>query len=189
MALLIAAAAVLVAGCASREVLVNRSPVVPPGIDFSGLWQLASDSADTNRRLADAEVAAAGGRGNVLARPGRDAARRDRGSLVHLFLETGSNLKITQTAHALFISFDRAIVEEYRFGEYTQVSVGPVVADRSSGWEMRAYVVETLDEKGDKLYERYRLSGDGARLIREISIFTGRSPPMSIVQEFDRVAD
>lgn len=188
-AAVIAAAAVLMAGCAGREVLVKRSPVVPAGVDFSGSWQLANDSADTNRRLGEAQVRAAGGRGNVLAPRGAEAARRDRSSLVHVFLETGSNLKITQTAHALFISFDRAIVEEYRFGEHTEVRVGPVVADRSSGWEERAYVIETLGEKGDKLYERYRLAEDGARLVREISIFTRKSPALSIVQQFDCTAD
>ncbi len=187
MPALLAMAALLVAGCAAREVLVHRSAVVPAGIDFSGSWQLASDSAGTNRRLAEAQVAAAGGRGNIFAPPGAGAARRDRGSLVHVFLEAGSNLRITQTAHALFISFDRAIVEEYRFGEYTEVSVGPVVAERSSGWEDDAYVIETLDEKGDKLHERYQLAEDGRRLVRSISIFTRKSRAMLVVQTFDRV--
>ena len=47
----------LLAACATREVLIPKSPVVPDGVDLSGEWQLSSDSRNTNRELADAEAA------------------------------------------------------------------------------------------------------------------------------------
>ena len=112
---------------------------MPAGVDLSGLWQLRDDSRDTVARIDRAGVEAAGGLEEIdVARqrnPERSRRRSSDGTLVHVFLETGSRLKITQTGYGLFISFDRAIVEEYRFGEKRQISVGPVTADRVSGWE------------------------------------------------------
>ncbi len=188
--LLITAAALLLTACGTREVLLAKSPVVPDGIDLSGQWQLRRDSEATNQRLADAVVAAAGGLEGIFSTSGRNRsarANRDGDSLVHVFLETGSQLKITQTEFGLFISFDRAIVEEYRYGETTQVNVGPIIADRVSGWEEGAYVIETLDEEGNKLHERYLLEDGGAILVRQISIWKKQVLSLSVVQAYDRV--
>lgn len=133
-----------VAGCAGREVLETHGADAPAGLDLSGFWQLRDNGEDTGRRNAE--------------------------TLVRVFLEDGRRLKITQTEHGLFISFDRAVVEEYRFGEHREISVGAVTADRVSGWEGRAYVIETLDEKGAKLVETWRLAADGNTLERSIVI-------------------
>jgi len=183
---LLAMTTFLVVACASKEILPEHSAIVPVGVDLSGQWVLRKDSGDTNRRLNEAEQMAAGGRDDILARPQQNTSRKRPGSLVHVFLETGTNLKITQTADGLFISFDRAIVEEYIFGEYTQVSVGPVVASRSSGWEQQAYVIETLDKDGNKLIERYQLGDNVQLLIRQITLYKNRKVDLSLVQRFDR---
>lgn len=175
--------AVLV-GCASKEVLPERSAVVPVGVDISGQWRLHDDSSNTRQRLEDAEHSAAGGRDRVSGKSRRSS--RDQSSLVHVFLESGKNLKITQTEFAIFISFDRAIVEEYRFGEYRQISVGPVNAQRSSGWEQGAYIIETLDDNGNKLRERYQLEDNGQLLIRHITIWKKKDVDLSLVQKFDK---
>ena len=106
---------------------------------------------------------------------------------VHVFLETGSSLKITQTEHGIFISFDRSVVEEYRFGENREVSVGPVLADRVSGWDGNSYVIETLDHDGAKLIEMYRLFDDGQSMIRTISIIHEGASQIDVKQLFDRV--
>lgn len=174
----------LLTGCAAREVLVMRSSTVPVGIDFSGKWVLRDESNDTINRMREAEIHAAGGRDAILSAPVR--RRRDNGSLVYVFLETGRNLKITQTRQGLFISFDRSIVEEYRFGEHRQINVGPVSADRSSGFEGRAYVIETLDREGSRLIDRYELVDDGKVLLRQITIFKKNMVHMSLVQKFDK---
>jgi len=171
-------------GCASKDVLPVRSAVVPAGIDFSGRWQLHDDSDDTNQRLDEAEISAARGRNRISGKSQRSS--RNQGSLVHVFLESGKNLKITQTQFGIFISFDRAIVEEYRFGEYRQINVGPVNAQRSSGWEQGAYIIETLDEDGNKLRERYQLENNGQLLIRHITIWKRKAVNLSLVQKFDK---
>lgn len=174
----------LLTGCATREVLVVRSSTVPVGIDFSGQWELRDESNDTINRMREAEIHAAGGRDALLSSPER--RRRDNGSLVYVFLETGRNLKITQTRQGLFISFDRSIVEEYRFGEHRPINVGPVSADRSSGFEGRAYVIETLDREGSRLLDRYELFDDGKLLLRQITIFKKNAVHLSLVQKFDK---
>lgn len=176
--------AVAASGCAGREVLALRSSVVPDGLDLSGRWVLQEGSDDTIRRFRNAEVSAAGGDDSIFAPQRRP--RRGDGSLVYVFLETGRNLKITQTRQGLFISFDRSIVEEYRFGEHREISVGPVKADRSSGFEGSAYVIETLDMEGNRLVDRYELIDDGAVLLRQITVYKRKVIELSLVQKFER---
>lgn len=103
-----------------------------------------------------------------------------------MFLEAGESLKVTQTEHGLFISFDRSVVEEYRFGEKREISVGPVIADRVSGWEGDTYVIETLDVDGAKLIETYRLFDNGRQLRRTIAIVHNDEEQLAIEQNFDR---
>ncbi len=181
-------AAFTITGCAAREVLIPKSAVVPAGMDLSGRWRLREERS--NALLSAAERMAAEAEGIPMPPKSRTEAPRpqqNRDSLVHVFLETGSILKITQTPDGLFISFDRAVVEEYRFGENRVVNVGPVEAARVSGWEAGAYVIETLDDEGNKLIERYSLREDGAILMRAVSILRKEKPALAIEQHYDRI--
>jgi hypothetical protein len=182
--------AISIGGCAPREELVAKSGAAPAGMDLSGRWQLRLADLDTMKRIEDAGVAAAGGLEKVVPLK-KDASGQTRksenpGALVYVFLETGVRLKITQTVSGLFISFDRSIVEEYRFGEKRVISVGPVAADRVSGWEEGAYVIVTLDEDGAKMTETYSLSADRQALVRSIRIIHGDEQQLSLEQIFDR---
>ncbi len=179
----------LIGGCASREELIAKSAAVPPGLNFSGQWQIRAASRETARRIDDAELRAAGGAQGIgiAERTSRPPKRRSSdGSLVHVFLETGETLKITQTAYGIFISFDRAIVEEYRFGEKRRINVGEIEADRVSGWESGTYVIETLDMEGTKLIETYRLIDGGRTLLRSIVIIDDKERQVDVTQSFDR---
>ncbi len=183
----------LLAGCGSQEVLIPKSGEPPAAVDFSGQWTLLSDAEAERRRLNDAIRRTDGIDGGVILQPadvrrgGYVPERRDRrGGLVHVFLEHGRSLKITQTGSAIFISFDRAVVEEFRFGENRDVSVGPIVAARVSGWEGQAYVVETLDDNGMKLTERFELADGGETLRRTIVLRSRKGETETIVQLFDR---
>ncbi len=179
----------LAGGCATREELIAKSAAVPHGVNLSGQWRLRAASQGTVRRIDDAELKAAGGeRGIQLSAnaPGRSGRALSEGTLVHVFLETAQALKITQTDDGLFISFDRAVVEEYRFGEKRQISVGEVEADRVSGWEGNTYVIETMDMDGAKLIETYRLADEGHNLIRSIIIIEDDARQVDVTQSFDR---
>ena len=112
-------------------------------------------------------------------------SRRD-GSAVHVFLESGESVKITQTLHGIFISFDRAVVEEFTFGENRIVSVGPIEAQRVSGWDADDFIAETMDESGTVLTERWSLAEGGSVLLRDISVVKKETVTLSIMQVFDR---
>ena len=187
----ILAALLLVTACASREELSPKSAVTPAGVDLSGTWQLRAENGDTLRRISQARREAAGdGQSIVLPPKSTQSQTRKRssdGTSVHVFLETGSTLKVSQTDFGLFISFDRAVVEEYRFGEKRETNVGPIVADRVSGWDGDAYVIETLDEDGAKLIETYRLDMADGSLVRTITIVHGGVREVDVDQVFDRI--
>ena len=151
----------LLAGCGSKEVLINKPAMVPAGVDLSGQWLLRETSGTT-----------------------QPVARE---TLVYAFYETGKSVKVTQTETGLFVSFDRSVVEEYRFGENRKVSVGEITADRVSGWERGAYVIETLDKDRAKLIDSYRLDNEGAQLTRTIALFTRTTRQLSLTQVFDRI--
>jgi hypothetical protein len=188
-------AGLLLAGCSAPEVLQSRSGQVPAGVDLSGDWLLRSDQGDGERRLREAISRTDGiDDRDLYRRPsGRTASSRSsqtrgkvRGGLVYVFLETGSALKVSQTADGLFISFDRAVVEEYRFGENRIVNVGEVQAQRVSGWEGDELVVETLGRNRMKLTERYRLGDQGRTLEREITFRSKEGERETMVQVFGR---
>ena len=155
------AAALLLGACSGAPVLQSRPAAVPSGLNLSGNWVLSGSSGSSQR----------------------DA----RELLVHVFLEMGDALKVTQTNSGLFFSFDRSVVEEYRFGENREISVGAITAVRASGWENRAYVVETLDDDGARLIETWRLDKEGSVLLRSIELEYRSDKKISLQQVFNRV--
>lgn len=173
----------MLGACASKPVLVPKSAVVPPGVDFSGQWLLRESEGSG----ADGER---GPRLEPSLTQTKQRSRRSRSSRnsssVHIFLETGRSLKITQTDHGFFVSLDRAIVEEFVFGEHRTVAVGPIEALRVSGWEGARYIVETLDQQGAVLREEWRLDDSGDVLLRDISIVQRDKLKLSLQQQFDR---
>jgi hypothetical protein len=187
--ILVMLASLLLAGCAARPELLPKSAIVPAGIDLSGLWELRIDPGAGGRSTEAPEQLirippSTSSRAQVgLAGANRDLSRR---AAVSVFLEFGGSLKISQTASGLFISFDRAVVEEYRFGENRLISVGPIEAQRVSGWEGGRFVNETLDDDGAILVDAWELTDDGKVLVRTIAVTKGGRRILSSQQRFDR---
>lgn len=155
-------------------------------VDLSGQWvlrdaePLGADAAQTIRMPPSA---------NRTKQPGMKPAgerSRSREPSVHVFLESGANLKVTQTDFGLFFSFDRAIVEEYNFGENRTVNIGPIEARRVAGWEGSSFVIETLDTRGNILTETWRLEDNGRVLVRQLGISERGESAWSSRQVFDR---
>lgn len=175
------------AGCSGPEPLPPKPAEVPAGVDLSGQWRLRASNDATAEEIAEAARRAAGDDKSLLSRSGRKASRSQSAEYhVNVFLESGTALKLTQTEHGLFVSFDRSVVEEYRFGEQRTINVGPVVAERVSGWEQGAYVIETRDEEGAMLIETYRLDGADT-MVRTIRIVNEGVTELDIQQLFDRI--
>lgn len=184
----------LLGACSAAEVLEPRDGTVPAGTDFSGNWVMREVSPDERRRLSQAINKTDGIDDSEFFRRQRSAENRSRrgsgsfkGGMVYVFLETGTNLKVTQTPHGLFISFDRSIVEEFRFGENRLINIGEIEAQRVTGWEESQLVVETLGENGMKLTERFLLTDNGNTLQRRITFRSKKLEEESIVQKFDRL--
>ena len=148
--------------------------VVPVGVSLDGRWQLRGAPGDAERRIRHSEYQSSGKRG------------ADSPS-VFVFLRTGRRLKISQTPYALFISFDRSVVEEYRFREHRRVNVGPIEADRASGWAEGRYVIRTLDSEEALLQEEYALDSTDDVLIRTVSITYRKVEVLSLRQVYDRL--
>ena len=192
-----AVAALGLAACAAPELLTPRDGTVPFGIDLSGNWQIQAESARDQRRIREAirktdgvaDEELFGRKSSQSSQSGRSSrSGQVSGGLVYVFLELGEALKITQTEHGLFISFDRSVVEEYRFGGSQVVSVGQVVAQRVVGWRDDTLIIETLDRNRMKLTERFRLIENGRVLERTIVLRSKEMEEESVTQLFDRVS-
>lgn len=151
----------MLCACGGGEVLVSKPAAVPVGLDLSGDWVMSGSTGFSQRESRELAVS--------------------------VFLEMGTSLKVTQTASGLFFSFDRSVVEEYRFGENREVTVGAISASRVSGWEGSAYVIETLDKDGAKLVESWRLQQKGSVLQRNLVIWDRGEKQLSLEQRFDRI--
>ena len=164
--------------------------VIPAGISLAGRWQLREADDDSARRIRDAGHQAMGSVGDAISPSRRDGDRSKKSKdspSVHVFLETGRDLKITQTGDGLFISFDRSVVEEYQFREHRLVRVGPIDAERASGWKDGRYVILTADREGALLTETYTVLDDGDVLERTMTIEYREEQTLSVQQLFDRV--
>lgn len=175
--------ALVLCACASKPVLLPKSPVAPPGVDFSGQWLLreGAGTGPAAERAPRMEPSLAG-----TPRRSRRSRSSRNSSSVHVFLETGKSLKITQTDHGFFVSLDRSVVEEFTFGEDQVVTVGPIEAHRVSGWEGTRYVVETQDKQGAVLREEWHLDESGDVLLRDLTIVENKKVNLSAQQQFDR---
>ena len=150
----------ILAACASEPSLITRPDPVPEGIDLTGNWVQVENSG--------------------ISQPSaRDTA-------VHVFFQTGKSLKITQTEDGIFVSFDRSVVEEYRYGENRRISVGEITAERASGWAEKGYVIETIDEDGALLIDTYRVRNAGESIRRTIVLLDRNRELLSLQLDFDR---
>lgn len=168
--------AVAVAACAGSGPprLDPVGDVIPAGVSLEGRWQLRAGAEEAERLIRRSQYRSSGGK------------RGAEGPSVYVFLRTGSRLKITQTPYALFVSFDRSVVEEYRFREHRPVNVGPLQADRASGWVDGAYVIRTLDGEGALLEERYVPGASSEELVRTVSVVYRNEEVLSLRQVYER---
>jgi hypothetical protein len=172
----------ILAACSSTPVLISKDAAVPVGVDLSGRWIIRSDSSNQRFRADSGEE-----RLIPSSRPQRSRRQKSAsGATVHVFIEFGKALKISQTNFGIFISYDRSIVEEFTFGENRLVSIGPIEAMRVSGWEGQAFVVETVDASGTTLYESWHLDADNAVLMRDVRISKDEDDSYKLRQIFDR---
>jgi len=179
--------ALLLASCASQlPELVTKGAAAPAGIDLSGSWIFRADPSE--RRLQPQEEGIRIGREQSSRRrqlETRSSKRRDSGMSAQVFIENGENVKLTQTEYGLFISYDRSVVEEFTFGENRKVTIGPIEAQRVSGWEGNKFIAETRDAAGNILVETWALQEKDI-LVRSLRILDRDQEKFEQQQIFDR---
>ncbi|MEM1174529.1 MAG: hypothetical protein AAGI27_06925 [Pseudomonadota bacterium] len=158
------------AGCASGLKLPSPSGAFPSEIEFEGDWRRIEsreeDRMEPDRlNLPTSREATARRSSGPKAKPGRK---------VRAFLEYGRQLRITQLDTALLISFDRSIVREYRYGEHRMTNVGPIVGERTTGFNGDVLEVITLDDAGGLMTESWRVKRSGRQLERRVTIIKGK---------------
>lgn len=169
--------------CTTPPVLESKSAAVPVGIDLSGNWQVRNSGSGRGGRGSPGVL---NQRIKVSQTGGQQRKRSSSGPSAQLFLEYGTSLKITQTRHGLFISYDRSIVEEYTFGENRLIELGPIEALRVSGWDGNSFVVETLDDSGTTLFETWHLENNGEVLVRDVRLSKKEKDSFVDQQFYDR---
>ena len=156
----LAVTSLLISGCGSEPSLITRPDPAPVGLDLSGNWIQTESSG--------------------VSQPGA------RDTSVYVFYKTGKSIKINQTNTAMFVSFDRSVVDEYRFGENRLISVGEIRAERASGWAENGYIIETIDDDGALLIDTYRLRNSGESLRRTVVLQDGGKLLLSLDVDYDR---
>ena len=169
----------LLSSCASIEELDKYSNKNTSKTDLNGSWEFIGNFEDNKKSIASAVKKTS----DVIYQSIKTTGVFDRNNLskvkpnsrgvAHLFFENSKKIKITQTNYSLFINFNRSIVEEYSFGEVKKITLGNVIARRSSGWVNNSYRIETLDDYGMKITEEYKLTGSSNNLERML-IFRDR---------------
>lgn len=169
----------LLSSCASIEELDKYSNKNTSKTDLNGSWEFIGNFEDNKKSIASAvkktndviyqSIKTTG----VFDRNNLSKVKPNSRGVAHLFFENTKKIKITQTNYSLFINFNRSVVEEYSFGEVKKITLGNVIARRSSGWVNNSYRIETLDDYGMKITEEYKLTGSSNNLERML-IFRDR---------------
>ena len=70
-------------------------------------------------------------------------------------------------------------------GARSVVSAESGVADQTSGWEGREYVIDVRGQLGPDVTERYGLSADGKRLVAKLHIATEELSAVDLTRVYD----
>ncbi len=172
----------LLAGCASSLKLPSPSGAFPSEIEFEGDWRRVEsreeDQMEPDRlNLPTSREATSRRTSGPRAKPGRK---------VRAFLEYGRQLRVTQLDTAVLISFDRSIVREYRYGEHRMTNVGPIVAERTTGFNGDVLEITTLDDAGGLMKESWRVRRNGRQLERRVTIVKGKRDLYSLRETYVR---
>jgi len=94
-------------------------------------------------------------------------------------------LTIKQSEDRFSIDYGSA-VRSFTPGSISVVSAAWGVADQSSGWKGKDFVIQVRPQTGVASYERYTLSDDGQRLTEELQLGGGEFPSAKLKRVYER---
>jgi hypothetical protein len=100
-------------------------------------------------------------------------------------LARAGNLTIKQSPDRFLLDYGSGI-RSFTPGAVSVVSAAWGVADQSSGWKGRDYVIQVKPQTGVASYERYSLSADGRQLSEELQLGGGEYPSVKLKRVYDR---
>jgi len=131
------------------------------------------------------DQSAAGGRG------GRRPDPLQYSPMMHALaavIARGDYLTVRQSSQELVFDFG-TVVRSFTPGAHSVVSSEMGVADQTSGWEGRQYVIRVKPQLGPPVVESFGLSPDGQRLIEKLHIGPAELPAESLTRVYDRSTD
>ena len=94
-------------------------------------------------------------------------------------------MTIKQSADRFAIDYGSA-VRSFTPGSVSVVSAAWGVADQSSGWKGKDFLIQVKPQTGVASYERYSLSEDGQRLTEELRLGGGEFPSVKLKRVYAR---
>jgi hypothetical protein len=189
----------------------------PPGVDFSGHWQLNAADSDDPMHLLQIANAQAGEAADNTGRGGRSGRGGPRGTgfpaplppatpSVGVLSEAsrfpGKQLDIKQVGGVLtFGSQGQTRVcqpgdgkKAQRHQRNSEGANAPLPAERDTppprcGWLDKTLIVRSSEQDEDRppFEEHYRISEDGQRLVEEVNFRGGRSNGFTLSRVWDRL--
>ncbi|MEA3178550.1 MAG: hypothetical protein QOI59_2073 [Gammaproteobacteria bacterium] len=99
-------------------------------------------------------------------------------------LARARNLTIRQSPEQFSLDYG-STVRSFTPGSISVVSASWGVADQSSGWKGRDFVIQVKPQMGVASYEKFSLAEDGKRLTEELSLGGGEFPSVKLKRVYD----
>jgi hypothetical protein len=121
--------------------------------------------------------------------PGRGVHRPDpllRSPMAHIIMSSvarGDFLTVRQTSGALVLDYGTS-QRSFTPGGRSVVSAEGGVADQTSGWKGREYVIQIKAQLGPDVTERYGLAADGQQLVEKLHIGAGELPAVNLTRVY-----
>ncbi|HEY0767186.1 MAG TPA: hypothetical protein VGD47_04460 [Steroidobacteraceae bacterium] len=100
----------------------------------------------------------------------------------------GDFLTVRQTREEFALDYGNS-QRSFTPGARSVVSAEGGVADQTSGWKGREYVIEARAQLGPDVTERYGLSGDGKHLVEKLHISTEELSAVELTRVYDPTND
>jgi hypothetical protein len=114
-----------------------------------------------------------------------------RSPMMHLLstaLARGDFLTVRQSSEEFVLDYGTT-VRRFTPGTHSVVSAEMGVADQTSGWEGREYVINIKAQVGPNAVEHYGLSSDGQHLVQKLHIGAAELPAVDLTRVYDRTTD
>jgi hypothetical protein len=114
-----------------------------------------------------------------------------RSPMMHLLaraLERGDFLTVRQSADELVLDYGTS-VRSFTPGGHSVVSAENGVADRTSGWDGRKYVIRDKAQMGPTVVESYELSPDDQHLLETLHIGAYELPAIELKRVYDHTTE